>query len=177
MRAPFRFILAAAVAMSLLSANTASAYPRRPPPHPRPAYGAPGPGVVIALNPWAFGYVPAPRPGWIWVAGHYDARHVWFPGYWQPASPRAGWAWVPGFWDGPIYVEGRWREDSRPGWGWVEGYYDNGRWVEGHWEAIGPGPEGPPDVAPPAAAPSSSAPPPPPPADPTEGAGDVHHDY
>lgn len=55
----------------------------------------------------------APRPGYIWIGGHYvwRGRWVWVPGYWS--RPPVGYAvWVPGHWD------------RRPG-GWI--------WVEGHW--------------------------------------------
>ncbi len=107
-------------------------------------------GVRIVINPWAPGWAPAPRAGWVWIAGAYAVNGPWVPGYWAPASPRPGMVWVPGYWEGDTYVEGYWREEVRPGMVWVDGYYDRDHYLPGNWQAVGP---------------------PPPPAE------TVHHDY
>lgn len=42
---------------------------------------------------------PGPRPGQVWVPGHYDRMHgnyAWRGGYWQPARP--GYRYVPDRW-------------------------------------------------------------------------------
>jgi len=172
MSARNRVLLAVVLAFVTLAPGVAFARPRpaRGPVHH--VYG-PGPAVVVRVNPWVVGYSPGPRPGWIWVAGHYDPRHVWIPGFWTPAAPRAGWLWVPGYWSGPDYVEGSWREEARSGWSWVDGYYEGQSWVEGHWEPAG---------AQPASGTAPATPEPPPPDAPlaipvTPDSADVHHDY
>lgn len=155
---------------TLALSTSAEARPRRgAPPHRR------APHVVISASPWVFGYVPAPRAGWVWVDGHYTARRVWSPGYWRPVELRAGWVWTAGYWDGPAYVDGTWREEAREGWVWVDGTYDDGgHWVPGHWDAVStaapPPPAAPtlPDSAP-LAIPADAAPPASP--------GDLHHEY
>jgi hypothetical protein len=62
-------------------------------------------------------YVPAPRPGWIWVPGVYEWRHqhyVWLPGHWEHA--RRGYYYAPSRWaehDGRWgYSRGGWHRDS-----------------------------------------------------------------
>ena len=134
-------LLLSALSTSLL-AGTAEARPRV---HWRVV--VPAPAVRVVVNPWMFGYRPAPRPGWVWVEGYYAQDGTWVPGYWAPAQPRPGYAWVPGYWDGDRYVEGYWREAGRPGFVWVDGYYDRGRYNPGYWAPAGgppPPPEGPP---------------------------------
>ena len=53
--------------------------------------------------------VPAPRTGYVWVPGYWDARehrHVWARGHW--VRERAGYR----------YIEPRWAQDgSGPDWG------------------------------------------------------------
>jgi hypothetical protein len=146
MRSLFSLLLLAGIALP-------QAAEARPHHHPHVRVVTPAPRVSVVVSPWAYGYRPAPRTGWVWVEGHYDRDSVWIPGYWMPAQPRPGYAWVAGHWEGDRYLEGYWREIERPGYVWVEGYYDRaGRWVVGYW---GP----------------AVAPPPPPPAT------AVHHDY
>lgn len=160
------------LALILALVGIPSAAEARPPRARPPAWRVvvPAPRVRVYVGPWAVGYVPAPRAGWVWVPGHYTASSRWMPGHWRPASTRPGWAWVPGYWVGDEYVDGYWRESARPGAAWVDGYYnEDGQWVSGYW------------------APANSAdarrdaeqgapPSEPPPEPPTEG-GDVHHDY
>ena len=138
----------------------------------------PAPAVRVVVNPWAYGYRPAARAGWTWVEGYYAQDGSWVPGYWAPAYQRPGYVWVAGHWEGDRYLDGYWREIARPGWTWVDGYYDRGgRWVQGYWAPAGP-PQGPPP-APPAYGPDSG-PPSEPPADeppPAEPPSDVYHDY
>jgi len=121
--------------IGLMLVGTAEARPRHRP-------GPPGPrvGLRVVINPWAFGYAPAPRAGWVWVDGQYAPDGTWIPGYWRPAVDQPGWIWVPGHWDGGSYVEGYWREASRDGFVWVDGYYEGGRWVPGYWEPVAPPP-------------------------------------
>lgn len=169
-----KLLLACLLGLAVLP-SAAEARPR----HWRPGVRVVAPHVRVYVGPWAFGYVPAPRAGWVWVAGHYTETGRWVPGYWRPAFTRAGWSWVPGYWVGDEYVDGYWREASRPGSVWVDGYYDDdGRWVAGYWAPAnsadarresqapaGPPPEPPSDA------------PPEPPAVPEGGEGDVYHAY
>jgi hypothetical protein len=56
---------------------------------------------------------PPPRPGFVWVNGHWKWAHgdyVWEPGHWKEV--RVGYHWVPGHW-------------AERGGGWA--------WIEGHW--------------------------------------------
>jgi hypothetical protein len=69
--------------------------------------------VRVAPPPPPVEVVPAPRPGYVWDAGHWvwrQGRYVWDAGHWQ--AVRVGYHWVPGHW-------------AERGGGWV--------WVEGHW--------------------------------------------
>lgn len=56
-----------------------------------------------------------PRPGHVWIRGHYEWRNrwVWVPGHWERA--RAGQHWVPGKWE---------RRGNR--WVWQKGYWGRG---------------------------------------------------
>ena len=112
----------AAVSMALLSLSAATAAHAQvhatvvieadaPPRYPAPAaiavqYTAP-PAPLYEV-------VPAPRPGMVWVPGHWEwrgHRHVWMAGYWLQARPgyryreplwveRGGrWYLQPGGWD------------------------------------------------------------------------------
>jgi hypothetical protein len=70
--------------------------------------------VRVAPPPPRHEAVPAPRPGYVWAPGHYEARHgkyVWHKGNWMRA--REGYA----------YRAPEWRED-------------NGRYVyrDGGWD-------------------------------------------
>lgn len=140
--------------LALVLASGLVSNPAEARPHVRVV--VPAPRVHVVISPWAYGYRPVPRPGWVWVDGHYADGGVWVPGYWMPSRPRPGYAWVPGHWEGDRYVDGYWRELNRPGFTWMDGYYDRaGRWHEGYWAPVGP---------------------PPPPA-PPEPPGNVYHDY
>lgn len=154
---------------TLLAPSLAEARPRA---HVR--FVLPAPSVRVVLNPWAYGYRPGPRAGWVWVEGYYAQDGTWIPGYWSPAYQRPGYVWVPGHWEGDRYLDGYWREVARPGWTWVDGYYDRGgRWVQGYWAPAGP-PNAPPQpyAAPPQGEPYPTEAPPP-----DEPPSDVYHDY
>ena len=79
---------------------------------------APPPGAIIVVEPPPpdrYEVYPDPRPGYIWIRGHYvhEGRgYAWVPGYYE-RLPRSGAVWEPGHWDrvrgGYIWVEGRWR--------------------------------------------------------------------
>lgn len=76
---------------------------------------------VVQIAPPAPQYeaVPAPRPGHVWAAGHYDWRngqYVWIPGRWMTAR------------NGYEYRDYRWVQRG------------NGEWyrVGGNWERRGP---------------------------------------
>jgi hypothetical protein len=60
-----------------------------------PARGRPPPSRMLAMTP---------RPGFVWIQGHWSWRDrwVWEPGSWEPLRP--GQAWHPGAW---IVVAGR----------------------------------------------------------------------
>lgn len=44
-------------------------------------------GTYVSVNPWSPSWVPAPRSGYAWVGGHYDAWGNWVPGHWHPPTP------------------------------------------------------------------------------------------
>ena len=113
----------------LVSSSIAEARPRhRPVPH----HGA-RPRAHVVINPWAVSYTPAPRLGWLWVAGGYVGPR-WRPGYWAPSVPRLGWLWVAGYWTGTVYVDGYWRDEARTGQVWSDGYYgEDSTWIPGYW--------------------------------------------
>ncbi len=73
------------------------------------------PGLVsIAPPPPRFEAAPGPRPGQIWIPGHWqwnERAYAWRPGYWQAARPD--YAYAPGRW---VQVDGGWR------------------WMEGGWQ-------------------------------------------
>jgi hypothetical protein len=161
-----RFVLPA---LLLLAANPADARPRRGH-HGHVVVG--GPRVSVVINPWGPAYVPAARPGWVWVAGAWVGPR-WRPGYWQPAVARVGWLWVPGYWAGTVYVDGYWREEVRSGQTWVDGYYeDGGDWVPGYWAPAGSA-----DAARDASPPPSQGGGPPETNSPEAGSTPVYHDY
>ena len=91
------------------------------------------PGIEIVVDPFSPSYAPAPRPGYVWVAGFYDPYGFWVPGYWAPVQPRVGYVWVPGYWVGRSYHDGYWRTPYRGRDVWVDGYYVNGRYVAPRW--------------------------------------------
>lgn len=124
-----RTLAAALLGLSLLPSTALAG------PHVRASVHVAVPGVSVVLNPWGPGYVPAARPGWVWVGGHYDRWGYWNPGHWVPAASRAGYVWVNGYWTGGTYVDGYWRPSARPGYAWHDGYYSHGRWVSGGWAA------------------------------------------
>lgn len=76
--------------------------------------------VQVYLNtappPLRYEAVPAARRGYLWVPGHWEARHhryVWRAGHWERARK------------GYYYTAPRWSErDNR----W---YYESGRWARG----------------------------------------------
>jgi len=149
-RSFFRIVFAFLIALiGAFAPSIAEARPRH-----APARVYVGPRVRVVVNPWAPAYVPAPRVGWVWVAGAYYGPR-WRPGYWSPAAVRVGWLWVPGYWADTVYVDGYWREETRGGQSWVDGYYDDdGVWVPGYWAPANS-----------ADARRADAPPPPPPSD------------
>ena len=107
---------------TLLAPSLAEARPRA---HVR--FVLPAPSVRVVLNPWAYGYRPGPRAGWVWVEGYYAQDGTWIPGYWSPAYQRPGYVWVPGHWErqraNSTWVDGRWELQGN--------YYV---WVEGRWD-------------------------------------------
>ena len=97
------------------------------------------PGLTVALRiaPWVIGYRPAPRAGYVWIAGYWQGpRYV--PGHWQPIAPppQPDYVWVDGHWEEDTYVDGYWRVDKVDGILWIDGEYENGTYVEGHWEDL-----------------------------------------
>jgi hypothetical protein len=98
-------------------------------------------------TPWVDTWTPPPRPGWVWIPGHWAGPH-WVPGQFSPlgSPPVFGgvrFTYVPGWWLGPVYVEGYWRATDRAGWQWLSGYYrDDGSYVWGYWAPLTPGPRG-----------------------------------
>ena len=136
-----RSLLLTVMTALLLVPATAAARPRHHGGHhvaPHVRVMVPGPSLRVVVNPWAIGWAPAPRTGWVWVEGQYDQAGRWVPGYWSPGYARPGYAWVAGHWDGPTYVEGYWREMSRPDAVWMDGYYEGSRWVDGYWAPNAP---------------------------------------
>lgn len=107
-------------------------------------------GFGFAVSPWAVTWAPPARPGWVWVAGHYNSWGYWTPGFWTPVrtAPVVNnntYVYVPGWWQDELYVEGYWRPEARDDgdWLWVEGYYlEDGTYVSGHWRPTIAGPEG-----------------------------------
>ncbi len=100
-----KFLLGATLAASLMGLGTAAQAQQ----------------FVVQVAPPAPQYeaVPAPRPGYVWDAGHYawqGNRYVWVPGRWM--SARNGYDWQ----------ERRWVQRG------------NGQWVlvGGSWQARGP---------------------------------------
>lgn len=92
------------------------------------------PGVNVRVGPWSMHYRPAPRPGYQWVAGYWEAR-TYYPGHWVPIGgpPQPGHIWVNGYWNGDTYVDGYWRAPRKRGHVWIDGYYHRGAWVVGGW--------------------------------------------
>ena len=95
-------------------------------------------GVYVSVNPSSPYWVPPPRPGYVWVGGHWASPDVWIPGHWRPNYDRPGWVWVDGWWEGGRYVEGYWRESTRPGYVWAGGGWRNGVYAPGYWYAATP---------------------------------------
>ena len=97
-------------------------------------------GVIVSVNlpgiAWDIHYAPAPRAGWTWVHGYYDAWGEWIPGHWRPSIARVGYDWVPGYWVGAHYYDGYWRPLHRSGYTWVAGVYRHGVWTEGYWSGL-----------------------------------------
>ncbi len=132
-------------ALLALSALTPTADAR--PPHRRPAAHharahRPAPRVVrgatravIRVGPWAAYYRPAPRLGYVWVAGAV-VRGVAVAGYWRPSTPppTEEHIWVDGYWDGDVWMDGYWRIDEIDGMIWIDGEYDDeGAYEDGGW--------------------------------------------
>lgn len=91
------------------------------------------PGVEIVVSPFSPTYVPAARPGYVWVPGYYDPYGFYVPGTWEPIAHRAGYIWVPGYWIGASYYDGYWRPRLHADDVWVAGYYAGGRYVPARW--------------------------------------------
>ncbi len=89
-----------------------------------------------ACSPWVDVWTPPPRPGFVWMSGHWEGPY-WVPGSWvmtYPPSSYATYHWVSGWWLGDRYVEGYWRVNERPGWYWVDGaYYADNSYAWGAW--------------------------------------------
>jgi hypothetical protein len=133
----------ALLALSVLS-PTADARP----PHQRPAAhhvraSRPAPRVVvrgaprtvIRIGPWAAYYRPAPRLGYVWIAGAV-VRGVAAAGYWRPTAPppTEEHIWVDGYWDRDEWVDGYWRIDEIDGMIWIDGEHDDGgSYEDGGW--------------------------------------------
>jgi len=77
------------------------------------------PGVIAVAPPRPrVEYIPAPRPGQVWVQGNWywhEGDYAWRPGYWQRARPD--YAWAPGRWvpvgGGYRWVEGNWKPHKK----------------------------------------------------------------
>lgn len=78
-------------------------------------------GISVQIGtpppPPRYEVVPAPRPGYVWAAGHYEWLHgnyIWRRGHWVRARP--GYAYVPAAWRAQggrwVYQPPRW--DARP---------------------------------------------------------------
>ena len=73
------------------------------------------PGLIAVAPPAPrVEYMPAPRPGHLWVEGNWhwnQGGYAWRPGYWQRARPD--YAYAPGRWvrldGGYRWVEGGWK--------------------------------------------------------------------
>ena len=86
------------------------------------------PGVVtVAPPPPRMERMPGPRPGQVWVPGHWQwagNAYAWRACYWQAARPD--YDYVPGRW---VAADGGWRwvePDWRRGPGRHEGRHDDG---------------------------------------------------
>jgi WXXGXW repeat (2 copies) len=123
--------------------------------YPAPGYYYPAPVYAQAVTydgaPGARAdqVTPAPGPGYVWIAGHWNnvsQRWVWVAGRWEmPPSPSALW------------VGGHWVQGSS-GWVWVDG-----AWTIGAASAQPPTPPVAPAGAAANSAPQASEPPPAPP--------------
>ena len=75
---------------------------------------------------------PAKKPGFVWVAGHYDGD-VWIAGYWKPVgAPPANKVWKPGYWRNGKWHAGKWIR-VKTGKKWIPGHSRRGKWIPGHW--------------------------------------------
>lgn len=77
------------------------------------------PGIISVAPPAPrVEYVPAPRPGHLWIQGNWhwhQGDYAWRPGYWQRARPDHAWAagrWVP-VGGGYRWVDGGWRPHGK----------------------------------------------------------------
>ena len=95
------------------------------------------------VHPWADGWVPPDRRGWVWIPGHFE-QGFWVPGHWAPtAPPVAGYVYVPGWWSGAVYVSGYYRVAERDRWMWIDGRYGpHGSYVPGYWHPTNAAPDG-----------------------------------
>ena len=129
-------MLAALLALSALSPTADARPPHRRPPahHVRPA-PRPAPRAVVRVGPLSVRFRPAPRPGYVWVAGSI-VRGVYVAGYYRPTAPppTEDHIWVDGYWDGDVWVDGYWRIEEIDGMIWIDGEYDDGGGYEdGYW--------------------------------------------
>lgn len=131
-------MFAALLALSTLAPTVEARPPRRPPArtvrHVRPAPRV-TPRVVVRVGPRVSWYRPAPRPGYVWVAGAV-VRGIYVAGYWRPTTPppTPEHIWVDGYWDGDVWVDGYWRIDEIDGMIWIDGEYDDyGAYEDGYW--------------------------------------------
>jgi hypothetical protein len=96
------------------------------------------PGIVAVAPPAPrVEYIPTPRPGQVWVQGHWywnQRDYAWRPGYWQPA--RANYAYAPGRWvpvsGGYRWIEGDWKRHGKK--------HDHHHDHYDHYDDHGPGP-------------------------------------
>ena len=134
-------ITAALLALSALSA-TAEAGPHSHRPatrHARPATRVSS-RLAVRVGPWSVRYRPAPRLGYVWIAGAI-VRGVYLAGYWRPSTPppTEQHTWVDGYWEGEVWVDGYWHIGEIDGMIWIDGEYDDsGEVNEGYWEEPAP---------------------------------------
>ena len=129
-------MIGALLALSAFSPTADARPPRRPPAvrHARPSPRA-VPRVVVRVGPRVSYYRPAPRPGYVWIAGAV-VRGIYVAGYWRPTAPppTPQHVWVDGYWNGDVWVDGYWRIDEIDGMIWIDGEYDDGgAYGEGYW--------------------------------------------
>ncbi|MFZ5479905.1 MAG: hypothetical protein ACOZNI_24285 [Myxococcota bacterium] len=107
-----RSLLLVALAAALLAPSAALAKDRHHHKHRHGHVVVAPPAVRIVVSPWHPDYRPDPRPGWVWMPGHWEGRD-WVAGRWVPEHHRAGYVWVDGYWSGHHWVDGYWQPVGR----------------------------------------------------------------